>query len=51
MSDIIVQFQRVLEHYEVHVNGQFEQSCDVGERTEVEQQIRNKYGKGVAICV
>lgn len=45
MSDIVVQFRRVLEHYEVYVNGQFEQSCDAGERMEVEQQIENKYGK------
>lgn len=45
MSDIVIQFQRVLEHYEVYVNGQFEQSCDIGERTEVEQQIINKYTK------
>lgn len=49
MLDIVVQFQRVLEHYEVYVNGQFEQSCDIGERTEVEQQIENKYGKVVDI--
>lgn len=49
MPDIVVQFQRVLEHYEVYVNGQFEQSCDVGERTEVERQIENKYGKVVDI--
>lgn len=51
MQDIIVQFQRVLEHYEVYVNGVFEQSCDTGEVPAVKQQIREKYGKGVAIYI
>lgn len=51
MQDIVVQFQRVLEHYEVYVNGEFELSCDVGEVLEVKQQIKEKYGKGVAIYI
>lgn len=51
MSDIVIQFQRVLEHYEVYVNGEFELSCDVGEVLEAKQQIKEKYGKGVAIYI
>lgn len=52
MSDIVIHFQRVLEHYEVYVDGQFEQSCDAGEFGEVRDRLKNKYknlGKSVAI--
>ena len=52
MQNIVIQFQRVLEHYEVYINGEFEQTCDVGEFGEVRDQLKNKYknlGKSVVI--
>lgn len=45
MQDIIIQFQKVLEHYEVYVNGEFVQSCDASEVSEVRNELKGKYQK------
>lgn len=42
--------KRVMEHYEVYVNGEFEQSCDVGELTQVLNEIENSYQKALKSC-
>lgn len=52
MQNIVIQFQRVLEHYEVYIDGKFEESCDAGEFGEVRDRLKKKYeslGKSVAI--
>lgn len=33
----------VKEHYEIHVNGTFECSCDTGELSETLAEVREKY--------
>ena len=54
MKNHVIEPKRVMEHYEIYVDGQFELSCDIGELSEalaeVESQCEtNKFQKVVDI--
>lgn len=43
MQNHVIDTKRVMEHYEIYVDGEFEQSCDVGELSDVLAEVEERY--------